>query len=97
MRAGGRCEECGRRLLYGEAEYDHRIPDNLGGDNGLDNCNVVCRSCHSLKTKVDIYTIAKAKRNFRRAVGIKKARGRPIPGSRRSPWRKKISGVVEKR
>lgn len=99
-RASGKCEECGRRLLYGEAQYefDHVVPIGLGGLSDDGNIRVVCKSCHLAKTtKVDVPAIAKAKRNFRRAAGIKKTRGRPIPGSRNSPWRKKISGVVEKR
>lgn len=99
VRANGKCEECGRRLLYGEHkfEFDHIIPLGLGGLSDDGNIRVVCKSCHLDKTtKVDVPAIAKAKRNFRRAAGIKK-NSRPIPGSRNSPWQKKFDGRIIKR
>lgn len=75
LRAKGHCEGCGRKLLEGDFHYDHDIPDGLGGEPTLDNCRVLCRSCHSAKTTLeDVPRIAKAKRNFRKASGIKKPR-----------------------
>lgn len=75
MRANGHCEECTRRLSTGDFHYDHDIPDGLGGAATLDNCRVLCRSCHSVKTaQVDVPRIAKAKRNFRTSRGIRKPR-----------------------
>lgn len=74
LRANGRCESCGRRLLTGDFHYDHDIADGIGGENSLTNCRVLCRSCHAVKTKTDIKRIAKSKRNFRKARGIKKPR-----------------------
>lgn len=94
-RANGKCEECGRRLQYGEAQYDHGIPLALGGQSDLDNCRCLCKSCHLAKTtKMDVPTIAKAKRNFRRSAGIKKTNSRPFPCARSSPFKRKISGEV---
>lgn len=76
-RADGRCELCqsGVTLLPGDIFYDHIIPDALGGEATLENCQVLCRSHHNEKThKTDVPRIAKAKRVQRRHVGIKKPR-----------------------
>lgn len=75
VRANGQCEHCTRRLMAGDYHYDHIIPDALGGSPTLDNCQVLCRSCHSVKTtKQDVPRIAKSKRNFRKSKDIKKPR-----------------------
>jgi 5-methylcytosine-specific restriction enzyme A len=75
LRANGHCESCTRKLMQGDYHYDHEIPDALGGQATLENCRVLCRACHALKTtKADVPRIAKAKRNFRTAHGIKKDR-----------------------
>ena len=90
IRAAGHCEECTRRLATGDYHYDHIIPDALGGEATLDNCQVLCRSCHGGKTsKEDRPRIAKAERNFRKAHGIKK------PSQFRG-WRR-FDGTVVKR
>lgn len=92
LRANGQCEGCSRRLLAGDFNFDHDIPDGLHGEPTLDNCRVLCRSCHSIKTaKEDVPRIAKAKRGHRKHVGIRSA-GRKIPGSRGTGIRKPING-----
>jgi len=73
-RCGGHCESCTAKLYTGKFDYDHDNPDGLTGDPTLDNCRVLCRSCHSIKTPHDVATIAKAKRRERRHAGIKKPR-----------------------
>ena len=73
-RCGGRCEECTAKLGPGNVEYDHAIPDGLTGSPTLDNCRVLCRSCHREKTAKDIGAISKAKRRQRQHIGIRKPR-----------------------
>lgn len=76
-RAKGCCELCqtGIKLLAHDVRYDHRIPDGLGGEPTLENCQVLCRSHHDAKTfKKDVPAIAKSKRIQRRRAGIKKER-----------------------
>lgn len=74
-RAKGQCENCTARLFDGNIFYDHRIPDAMGGAADLFNCQALCRACHDIKThKQDVPQIAKAKRRFRSANGIKKPR-----------------------
>jgi 5-methylcytosine-specific restriction enzyme A len=95
-RAGGKCENCGRKLYPGDINYDHRIPDGCGGEPTLDNCNVQCKSCHAVKTKSDRRDIARVARIVRRHIGAEH-RGRPMPGSKRSGLRKRMDGTVERR
>ena len=94
QRAAGHCENCGRKLLHsGDFHYDHIIPcalDELGGDNSLENCRVLCTSCHMAKTgSQDIPRIAKASRNRRRNQGIRKPR-------KILAWRKFDGTIVRK-
>lgn len=49
-RAKGRCEGCGKKLAVGEFHYDHDTPDGLGGEPTLENCKVLCLTCHRIKT-----------------------------------------------
>lgn len=72
-RAEGCCEDCGRKLFSGDIRYDHANPDALGGEPTLENCAVLCKSCHRAKTsEKDIPAIAKSNRIRRRHIGIKK-------------------------
>ena len=72
--------------------YEHIIPDALGGPPTLENCGVYCKTCWSTKTRTyDHPTIAKAKRIEMRHIGAKQSR-RPMPGSKASGWKHKISG-----
>lgn len=96
IRADGKCESCTAPLSEGRYHYDHDIPDALGGDNSLENCRVLCTTCHRDKTgKRDVPRIAKAKRNWRKSRGIKK-RSR-FPGARTSRFKKKLNGEVIER
>lgn len=79
LRCNGLCEGkgCGARLKAGEAEYDHVLPAELGGDASLGNCQVLCRPCHKGKTAADVGRIRKADRQRDRASGA--LRGKPFP------------------
>ena len=94
-RCGGFCERCTAKLYPGKFDYDHRIPDALGGEPSLDNCVVLCRACHSAKTtKADIPAIARAKRIYAKHIGAKAPSRNPMPGSRASKWKRKMDGSV---
>ena len=80
-RAGGCCEHC-TAPIRGGAHYDHRIPDALGGEPVLSNVQVLCRTCHGLKTsQQDVPTIAKSKRTHAKHISAREKRG-----WRRSPY-----------
>ena len=95
--ANGMCEECGTKLRPGKIEYDHYLPCVFGGDGSLDNCRVLCSACHRHKTgKKDVPEIAKSNRIRAKHVGARVSR-RPMPGSRRSLYKKKFDGTVVRR
>lgn len=95
-RAGGACEACTRKLFAGDIHYDHRNPDALTGEPTLANCQVLCRSCHSAKTRDDVKDISRAKRREARHLGAHRAK-RLIPGSKGTAFRKHIDGTVTRR
>lgn len=67
-RCKGICESCHARIL-GRPEYDHIIPDAMGGEPELSNCQVLCSKCHRLKTSgEDVPRIAKTKRTKRKNI-----------------------------
>ena len=97
-RSGGYCESCTAPLSPGHIHYDHVIPDALGGDPTLDNCACICSACHGRKTsKSDVPRIAKMKRQRSQHIGAKSKSGPPLPGSRRSGWKRKMDGAIERR
>jgi 5-methylcytosine-specific restriction enzyme A len=101
--ADGCCENCGLKIVGSIAPviYDHIVPDALGGDNSLDNCQCLCTPCDKLKTFTpidgDIPRIAKAQRGLERRANVRQKRGRPLPGTKRSGLKKKMDGTVERR
>jgi hypothetical protein len=76
QRSGGRCEapDCGLYLTPGKFIYDHRIPDQLGGEPTLENCQVICSAHDKEKTRKDAGDIARAKRREQKHLGIKRPR-----------------------
>lgn len=96
-RSKGFCEGpgCGTRLQTGKFAYDHDIPDGLGGEPTLENCVLLCSACHSAKSgKRDIPMIAKAKRVHAAHIGARPPSVRPMPGGRRSKWKRKMNGEI---
>jgi len=75
-RAGGLCEVvwCKGKLMPGKFAYDHVIPDWMGGEPELENCQVICQPCHKDKTNKDAASIAKSRRIIKRVAGIRKKR-----------------------
>ena len=63
-RANGKCESktCGAVLKPREAEVDHILPCELGGEPTLANAQVLCKVCHKEKTANDIRRIRKSDR-----------------------------------
>jgi hypothetical protein len=60
----------------------------MGGEPTLENCVVLCRSCHRIKTSgQDVPAIAKAKRIERKHIGAERRKA-TMAGSRDSEWKK---------
>lgn len=102
LERGGRCEgPCERKLGPADVWHaDHIIALENGGTNDPENFQVLCAWCHKPKTATDDAKAAKT-----RAVAVsliiptsqRQKKGPPIPGSKRSPWKKKMSGEVVRR
>lgn len=63
-RANGKCESkaCGAVLKPREAEVDHILPCELGGEPILANAQVLCKTCHKAKTAQDVRRVRKSDR-----------------------------------
>ena len=90
LRAAGHCEAagCGAKLTVGKMTYDHRVPDSMGGEATLENCQVLCSACDKAKTAQDAADRAKAQRREDAHHGIRLAPHRPIqsgPTPKRPP------------
>ena len=95
-RSGGRCEGCGLKLQVGRFVYDHVVPDWMGGEATLSNCQVIGKCCDAPKTAKDQGDIAKIKRVRDKHIGAKTPRAQ-WPCGRRSKWKKKLNGTVVRR
>lgn len=87
LRSGLRCEASGPRYGLDEGQrcncslslgvqYDHDVPDQLGGDNSLENCRAVCVGCHRLKTRGDVKQIRKSDRQRDKHSGVIRPAGK---------------------
>lgn len=98
--AKGICHICGAPIdpLYERYEIEHVIPLAMGGDEdrGSTNLQPAHASCHGAKTMLDVTAIAKAKRLEARHNGALRKRA-IIPGSRGTPFKKRIDGTVVRR
>ena len=94
-RAAGHCEACKAPLRTGQIHYDHVIPDAMGGAPTIENCAVLCKSCHSLKTtRQDVPQIARAKRRQAKHIGAKgPSKWRKPPEGWKHNWK---TGRMEK-
>ena len=89
----GKCADCGCKTGGPNGlEWDHIVPLANGGDDELANLQPLCIDCHKVKTRSDKGSIAKAKRQAQRTAGIRRQPVRPLPGSRNSKWKQKLSG-----
>lgn len=97
-RANGRCE-CGCNQPFGQEGiiYAHDLPAALGGKGTLENCKVHRKACElRITTQRDRPMIDKAKRGLEKRLGLRQSRS-PMMGSRRSGWRKRMDGTIERR
>lgn len=101
LERGGRCHRCTRKIRPGNkwiAEHIHAL--ECGGDNKWSNWGITCQWCLPAKNAEDAAKAAKG-----RAVAVahlippsqRQKKGRPIPGSKRSPFKKHMDGRVTRR
>ncbi len=97
-RQSGECAKCARPFRGKDAapEYDHITALVNGGENRETNLQALCSWCHKDKTGHDVAEKATVYRKKAKAIGAKKPRN-PLPGSRGSALKRKVSGEVVRR
>jgi hypothetical protein len=108
-RCGGLCERCGRKIVGAlKPRYDHIVPDAVADKSKpitAADGQCLCHECHDRKTfkqyggpasRGDVSEIAKTDRIIEKQAGVKKRKGRPMPGSKASGLRKRMDGKVER-
>ena len=78
-------------------EIDHIIPLTEGGSDDDDNLAPALASAHLEKTIERAPIGAACRRKMYKHLGAKKKSGRPMAGTRRSRFKKKVDGTVERR
>lgn len=97
-RYDGRCAICKRQIRGSlRPEYDHSTALINEGENREGNYQLLCHECHAVKTKSDVAEKAEVYRKRVKHLGLKKSKGPSIPGSKSSPFKKKLNGTVERR
>jgi len=96
-RNGGICHLCSMKIDAGqEWDVSHDTPLEMGGADEGDNLKPAHRRCHRHHTAtVDVPVIRKTQRKEAKHLGARKS-ARPIPGSKASGIRKRMSGKVER-
>lgn len=98
-RQDGRCGcGCGVKLgqLGERIEFDHETALILGGVNDETNLRALRPQCHRLKTAADVAQKSTEARKRAKSLGLKETRF-PLPGSRGSQWKRKITGEIVRR
>ena len=91
---GGKCHLTGRKIVPGDKwELDHRVALANGGKHRESNLAPALSEAHRKKTATDVAQKAKDDRVRKKHLGIHQSRS-VIPGSKRSRFKKKISGEV---
>jgi 5-methylcytosine-specific restriction endonuclease McrA len=93
-RAGGVCHITGRKIRPGEAwDCDHVLALVNGGENREANLAPALRDAHRAKTADDVAQKSKDARVRAKHLGLWKPRS-TLAGSKRSRFKKKVSGEV---
>jgi hypothetical protein len=59
-------------------QIDHVIADAIGGEPVIENAELICESCYSVKNPADTSKAAKTKRIEAKSLGVKTTARRPI-------------------
>lgn len=93
-RCDGRCQcGCNRKIAAGEPwDLDHVTALANGGRHAESNLRPLLREHHKLKTREDVAMKSQSYKRRARHYGLRKARGRPMPGTKASGWKQKMNG-----
>jgi 5-methylcytosine-specific restriction enzyme A len=95
QRSKGYCEGCTAPLVPSKFDYHHDKEDTFGGEPTLENCKVLCTTCHGKITGVRAALIAKSNRVRAKHLGIRKKSS--FQTNRDAPFKKRMDGSVVRR
>lgn len=94
----GRCQCCDRFIAAGDLwQTDHTVAIINGGENREANLRTLLDACHKAKTKGDVAEKSVIYKKKLARMGLKKSKWRPMAGTKRSGWKRKMDGTVERR
>lgn len=72
------CQECGSQIVPARDKWDadHDIVRAEDGSDEPPNVRPLCKHCHNNKTKKDVRSIAKGKRQSDSVYGVRRSRSR---------------------
>lgn len=92
---GGICHLSGRRIQAGEHwDCDHVVALVNGGEHRESNLAPALRDKHREKTANDVREKSIVRRKRMKSIGIAPKKGRPMPGSKASKFKRKMNGEV---
>lgn len=95
---GGVCQLSKRKIRAGDPwDCDHIIALINGGEHRESNLQPALAAPHREKTADDVGEKSKVANMRKKHLGIKTSNSRPIPGSKRSGWKKLMNGKVVRR
>lgn len=93
----GVCYLCDHKIKVGETWHvEHPIALELGGSDKEADLRPAHVDCHKPKTREDRRKIAKTHRIRANHIGARQSRN-PLPGGKRSGWKRKMNGTWERR
>lgn len=89
----GTCHICGQKIKSGQLwETDHLVRLKDGGENRESNLRPAHKDCHQTKSACENTEQARIDRVRKKHLGIPTRKGRPLPGTKASGWKHKLSG-----
>ncbi len=72
-RCEDRCDICKQEFAGRRPEYHHHLEAALGGSNDLENCQVLCPTCHRyITTATSIPRTSKVRRILEKRAGLRR-------------------------
>jgi 5-methylcytosine-specific restriction endonuclease McrA len=93
-RCNGRCRDCTRKCGVGgePSSFDHIVALINGGKHAESNLQLLCATCHAIKTKADLAEKSRVYKRRKSNAGIRKPS--KFACSKNSKFKKKISGEI---
>ena len=89
----GRCHKCRRQIRPGDRwTCEHLKALINGGENRESNLDLTCDWCLPEKNAADVREKAVTYRKRSKHIGAAAKSRRPIPGSKESGWKQKLTG-----